>query len=133
MKLVQFYDNLNTFWHCLSLGLKWKTELFQSCGHCWVFQMYCYDEYSTFTASFRIFNISAIILSPTLALFTVMLPKAHLTSHSKMSGSRWLTTLLKESVPRQVDKKSRVTEEEKRAWVSQGGVKDNFVFYIALF
>ena len=41
--------------------------------------------------------------------------------------------LLKESVPRQVDKKSRVTEEEKKAWVSQGGVKDNFVFYIALF
>ena len=26
-----------------------------------------------------------------------------------------------------------VTEEEKRAWVSQGGVKGNFVFYIALF
>ena len=26
--------------------------------------------------------------SPPLALFIVMLPKAHLTSHSKMSGSR---------------------------------------------
>ena len=26
--------------------------------------------------------------SPPLALFVVMLPKAHLTSHSRMSGSR---------------------------------------------
>ena len=28
------------------------------------------------------------IPSPPLALFVVMLPKAHLTSHSRMSGSR---------------------------------------------
>ena len=27
-----------------------------------------------------------------LALFVVMLPKAHLTSHSRMSGSRWVST-----------------------------------------
>ena len=27
-----------------------------------------------------------------LALFVVMLPKAHLTSHSRMSGSRWVIT-----------------------------------------
>ena len=45
---------------------------------------------STFTASsFRIWNSSSGILSPPLALFIVMLPKAHLTSHSTMSGSRW--------------------------------------------
>ena len=30
------------------------------------------------------------IPSPPLALFVVMLPKAHLTSHSRMSGSRWM-------------------------------------------
>ena len=30
--------------------------------------------------------------SPSLALFIVMLPKAHLTLHSKMSGSRWMMT-----------------------------------------
>ena len=30
--------------------------------------------------------------SPPLALFIVMLSKAHLTSHSKMSGSRWVIT-----------------------------------------
>ena len=41
---------------------------------------------------FRIFNSSAGILSPPLALLIVMFPKAHLTSHSKISGSRWVTT-----------------------------------------
>ena len=32
------------------------------------------------------------IPSPPLALFVVMLPKAHLTLHFRMSGSRWLIT-----------------------------------------
>ena len=50
-------------------------------------------ECSTFTASsFRIWNNSTGIPSPPLALFVVTLPKAHLTSHSKMSGSRWVIT-----------------------------------------
>ena len=38
--------------------------------------------------TFIILNYSAGIPSPPLALFLVMVPKAHLTSHSKMSGSR---------------------------------------------
>ena len=68
-------------------------DLFQSCGHCWVFQICWYIECSTFTASsFRIWNSSTGIPSPPLALFLVMLPKAHLTSHSRMSGSRWVIT-----------------------------------------
>ena len=72
-----------------------KTDLFQSCGHCWVFQIYWHIEHSTFTALyFRIWNSSTGIPSPPLALFIVMLPKAHLTSHSRMSGSRWVITLL---------------------------------------
>ena len=63
-----------------------KTDLFQSCGHCWVFQI-C----STFTASsFRIWNSSTGMPSPPLALFVVMLFKAYLTSHSRMSGSSWV-------------------------------------------
>ena len=46
-----------------------------------------------FTASsFMIWNSSTGIPSPPLALFAVMLPKAHLTLHSKMSGSGWLIT-----------------------------------------
>ena len=48
---------------------------------------------SIFTASsFRIWNSSTGIPSPPLALFIVMLPEAHLTSHSRMSGSRWVIT-----------------------------------------
>ena len=45
-------------------------------------------------SSFRIWNSSTGIPSPPLALFIVMLPKAHLTSHSRMSASRWVITLL---------------------------------------
>ena len=71
-----------------------QTDLFQSCGHCWVFQICWHIECSTFTASsFRISNSSARIPSPPLALFIVILPKAHLTSHSRMSGSRSVATL----------------------------------------
>ena len=70
-----------------------KTDLFQSCGHCWVFQICWHIECSIFTASsFRIWNSSAGIPSPPLALFVVILPKAHLTSHFRMFGSRWLIT-----------------------------------------
>ena len=62
-----------------------KTDLFQSCGHCWLFQICWYIECNAFTAlSFRIWNSSTGIPSPPLALFIVMLPKAHLTSHSRM-------------------------------------------------
>ena len=68
-----------------------KTDFFQSCGHCWVFQICWHIECSLFTASsFRIWNRSAGI--PSLALFMVMFPKAHFTSHSRMPGSRWVIT-----------------------------------------
>ena len=68
-------------------GIGMKTDIFQSCDHCWVFQICWHTECSTFTASsFRIWNSSIRIPSLTLALFVVMLPKVHLTSHSKMSG-----------------------------------------------
>ena len=73
-------------------GIAMKTDLFQSCGHCWGFQICWHIEFSTFTASsFRIWNSSTGIPSPPLALFVVMLSKAHLTSHSRMSGSRCLS------------------------------------------
>ena len=42
---------------------------------------------------FRIWNSSTGNPSPLLALFVVMLCKAHLTSHFRMSGSRWVITL----------------------------------------
>ena len=93
VKWVQLCGSWKIIWHCTSLGLKWKTELFQSCGHCWVFQVCWNTEYSTWTASSaKILNSFSGIPSPTLAFFIVMLSKAHLTSHSRMSSSRWVTT-----------------------------------------
>ena len=60
---------------------------------CWVFQICWHIECSIFTASsFKIWHSSTGIPSPPLALFIVILPKAHLTSHSRMSGSRWMIT-----------------------------------------
>ena len=84
---------LNILWHCLSLGLEMRTDLFQSCGYCWVFQIYWHIEHSIFTASsFRIWNRSAGIPSPLPALFILLLPKSHLTSQSTMSDTGWVTT-----------------------------------------
>ena len=81
---------VRSFEHSLALpffGIGMKTDLFQSCGHCCIFHMCWHIECSTFTASsFRIWNSSTVIPSPPLALFVVMLPKAHLSSHSRMSA-----------------------------------------------
>ena len=84
--------SFNILWHCL-FGIGMKTDLFQSCGHCWVFQICWHIEWSTFIASFfMIWNNSAGIPSPPLALFVRIRPKAHLTSRSRMSGSRSVIT-----------------------------------------
>ena len=89
--IVQYFE------HSLALpffGIGMKADLFQSCGHCWVFQICWHIVYNTLAAaSFRIWNSSTGIPSPPLALFVVVLPMAHLTSHSRMSGSRWVITL----------------------------------------
>ena len=72
-----------------------KNDLFQSCDHCWVFQSCWHIECSTFTtSSCRIWKSLTGISSPPLALFVVMLPKAHLNSHFRMSPSRWVITPL---------------------------------------
>ena len=80
------------FEHSLALSffvIGMKTDLFQSCEHCWIFQICLHIECSSFTASsFRIWNSSTWIPSPPLALFIVMLSKAHFTSHFRMSDSR---------------------------------------------
>ena len=84
------------FEHSLALpffGIGMKTDLFQSCGHSWAFQICWHIECSTFTASsFSIWNSSTEIPSLPLALLVVMLSKAHLTSYSRMFGSRWVIT-----------------------------------------
>ena len=86
--------NCAVIWTFFGIALLWdwnKTVLFQSCGHCWAFQICLCIECSTFRASsFRIWNSSTGIPSPPLALS--MLPQAHLTLLSRMSGSRWVIT-----------------------------------------
>ena len=87
---------LSILWHSLSLGLEWKltfsnpvatAEFSKFTG---ILGASCFR---TFTASsFRIWNSSTGIASHPLVFFLVMLPKAHLTLHSRMSGSTWLNT-----------------------------------------
>ena len=80
---ITFLWNWNENWPFLVLG---PLLSFPICLH---------NECNTLTASsFRIWNSSTGIPSPPLALFLVMLPKAHLTSYSRMSSSRWGTTSL---------------------------------------
>ena len=84
---VQLFATPWTAAHQASLFITNSWSLFHRVGD--------HSERSTFTASsFKIWNSSTGIPSPPLALFIVMLPKAHLTSHSRMSGSRWVITPL---------------------------------------
>ena len=91
VRWVQLCGGLNILWHCLSLGLEWKLTFSSPVTT---------TEFSKFAGilsaapSFRIWKSSTGIPSPPLALFIEMLPKAHLTSYSRMSGSRWVTTPL---------------------------------------
>ena len=88
--------NWMVVWTFFGIAFTWigmKIDLFQSCSHCRVFQICWHIECSTFTASsFRIWDSSAGIPSPPLALLVIMPPKTHLTSHSRMSCFRWVTT-----------------------------------------
>ena len=79
------------FEHSLALsffGIGMKNDLFQFFDHCWVFQIFWHNQCNTY---YRIWDSLAGIPSLPLALSVVMLPKAHLTSHSRMSGSRWVS------------------------------------------
>ena len=89
--------NCAVVWSFFGIAFLWdwnENWLYQSCGHCWVFQICCILwKCSTFRASsFRIWNSSTGIPSPPLAMIIGRLPKAHLTSHSRMSDSRWVNT-----------------------------------------
>ena len=88
-------DSLNILWHCLSLGLDWIL-IFSCCVTYAEFSQFVYILSAAHSQQhlLRICNSSAGIWSLPLALFIVMLPKAHLTSHSRMSGSRWVITPL---------------------------------------
>ena len=89
---VLLKPDLENFEHYLASGWDECNDLFRSCGHCF-FQICWHIECSTLAASsFRIWSSSVGIPPPPLALFIVMLPKAHLTLHSRISGSRWMIT-----------------------------------------
>ena len=87
--------NCMVVWTFFGITLLWdwnENWLYLSCGHCWVFQTCWHIECSILTASsFRIWNSSAGISSPLLALFIVTLLQPTWISHSQMSGSGWLT------------------------------------------
>ena len=78
---IAFLWDWNENWPCPVL---WPLLSFPNLLAYWVQHFY--------TSSFRIWNSSTGIPSLPLALFVVMLSKAHLTSHSRMSGSRWVIT-----------------------------------------
>ena len=89
MKCVQLCNSLNILWHYIFFRIGMRLDLFQLCGHCWIFQIFWHIEYSTLTAiSFRIWNSSVGIPSPPVALFVVMLPKAHLTLQSRIQKTK---------------------------------------------
>ena len=91
---MQLCSSLSIFWHCVSLGVEWKLTFSSRVAT---------DEFSEFadilSAALSHHHLSEFeiswtgIPSPPLALFVVMLPKAHLTSHSRMSGSRWVRVI----------------------------------------
>ena len=83
---MQLYGSLNILWHCPFSGLKWKLT-FSSPVVTAEFSKFA-DILSAALSQHHLLGIP----SPPLALFIVMLPKVHLTLHSRMTGSRWVTT-----------------------------------------
>ena len=94
MRWLKLCSSLNILRHCLSLGLErkltfpvlWPLLSFPNLLAYWVQHFH--------SIIFKDFKYSAGILPPPLALFVVMLPKAHLTLHFRRSGSRWVITPL---------------------------------------
>ena len=106
LNFKDFEDNLDITWNECNcriiwmlfgiafLGIGMKIALFQSCGH-WSFpSLLAYWVQHFNSIIFRTWNSSAGVKPHPLALFLVRLPKAHLTSHFRISGSRWVTTPL---------------------------------------
>ena len=93
MRWVQLCGSLSILWHCLSLGLEWKLTFSSPVATA---------EFSRFvgilSAALSQNHLLGLEIAqlefhhPPWALFIVMFPKAHLTSHSRISGSRWVTT-----------------------------------------
>ena len=96
--LIVIEFNCRATWTFFGIALLWdwnENWLFPVLWPLLSLQICWHIECSNLTASsFRIWSSSAGIPSPPLALFVAMLPQAHLTPCSRMSGSRWVTTPL---------------------------------------
>ena len=93
--LKNFEHNLTSMWSehiCMVVWTLFGTTLLWDWNENWLFQIPWTEKPSRLqsTRSQRVGHDWAT--SPPLALFVVMLPKAHLTSHSRMSGSRGVIT-----------------------------------------
>ena len=86
-------SSLSIILHCLSLELEWKLTFCSPVVTAEFSKVVVILSASFPASSFRIWNSSTEIPSLPL-LFIVMLPNAHLTSHSRMCGSRWVITTL---------------------------------------
>ena len=94
--IVQYFEHSLAF---PLFGIGMKADLFQSCGHCWVFQIAgilsaAFSQHHLLWFEIAQLEFITSTSTPSLTLFVVMLPKAHLTSHSRMSGSGWVITSL---------------------------------------
>ena len=103
--------------------MEWKLTFSSPVAiHCWILQMCWHIECSTFTASsFRIWNSSTGIPSPPLALFIVMLPKAHLTSHKCRALMTRISALIKETPESSLTPSSTWGHRKKMPSMNQEG------------
>ena len=106
--LKDFEHDLASIWNECSCAVAWTSfgiALLQNWNEKWPFpvlwpllgfpNLLGHIDCSTLTpASFSILNSSSGIPSLPLSLLVVMFPKAHLISHSRMYGSRWVITPL---------------------------------------
>ena len=128
--------NCAVVWTFFGIALVWigmKSDFFQSCSHCWVFQICWHIECSTLaTLSFRIWSSSSGTPSPPLALFVVML-------HVQRTWSR---IIIKNCIPRHIafklqkikDKKfsKEVSQEEKYPYILKSKDKNYIRLPISL-
>ena len=96
--LISMWNKCNcTVWIIFGIALLWDWDENWPFPVLWPLQSFPNLVYwvQHFNSNvFRILNRSAGIPSPTVILYIVMLPKAHLTTSSRMSNSRWLTASL---------------------------------------
>jgi len=92
VRWVQLGSSLSILWHCPSLGSKWNMTFSSPVATA---------EFSRFAGILSAalsqhhllgFDSSTGIPSSPVDLLMAMLPKAHLTLHSRMSVSRWVIT-----------------------------------------